>query len=662
MPAPEPSCQLEEVDDGWAGTKLVRLQRASPGAVRVVDDALPTELANAVYAHTIECGRSWGTYVTLEEAQDGSLLDDAERALAARMVREVWLRGAASQELLTPELHRVHGFALWANAATQGEACEYHLDYAELYRRRRGILHPPILASTVHVTDFGSTLSGGRGGDCGMVGGEFGVNTGGLAHYLRFGHHGIHVRSEPGAMGCDWEHGDGWLKADYRFRRAILFDGELPHCSAPVVSLPDASLRRVVVGINVFDVEVGPHAMVEPVHSEAYRSAMAELQSFRRVPPSEQGSGPRYSMVPLEGGENGNTAAAACARCGRQPAPLGGGGGGSGSGGWFCGPKCLKAAHKDRASVTSVRPGEGAAPADSGRAARAGQADAAEEPCTLQTVFDVEELRERVLAWIRPHELLRPISRGFLAATKGEAYWSGWVEHLLACGGTTPPSPAAPVKWRDDGRCYGHGRNADYVFRPPLAVSRFSICFPEDSTAPLAGRDGEAAPAHEVYKVLLLLRNVHSAPGPRSVGWGDLGEVDGEWMPLVTAWDGGELTPLRLLERLGAHQLLRRGVRLVESVVDEDEDDEARAYHRMSSTAHELVRWRAESGGDPLQWHQAPSFRTALRYLLSGYRSVVFHCGSGHLNPVPCFAVARVRPDLVAGFVGGVVHQEKAGD
>ena len=46
-----------------------------------------------------------------------------------------------------------------------GFSTQYHLDYAELYRRRRGILHPPILASTVHVTDFGSTLSGGRGGD-----------------------------------------------------------------------------------------------------------------------------------------------------------------------------------------------------------------------------------------------------------------------------------------------------------------------------------------------------------------------------------------------------------------------------------------------------------------------------------------------------------------
>ena len=679
---PEPA--IEEVNDGWAGTKLVRLQRANPRAVRVVDAALSVELASDVYSHTIECGRSWGTYVTLQEAQDGSLLDDAERGLAARMVREVWLRGAASQELLAPELHRVHGFALWVNAASQGEACEYHLDYAEMYRRRRGILHPPILASTVHVTDFDS--SGG-----GMVGGEFGVNTGGLEHYLRFGHHGIHVRSEPGAMGRDWEHGDGWHKAEYRFRRAILFDGELPHCSAPVVSLPDASLRRVVVGINVFDVEVGPHAMVEPVHSEAYRAAMAQLQSFKRVPPSEQGVGPRYSMVPLEGGENGNTAAAACARCGKQPAPLGGRGV---DGGWFCGAKCLKAAHRERALATRD---EASATAASGSALadQAGAPPPPEEACTLQTVLDVEDLCDRVLAWIRPRELLLPpVSRGFLAVTRSDAYWCGWVEHLLARAEPyrTPemmliyqfiadqrtallgenfqlteewwlkgnylfdaPTAGLPQsKWR-------HGVVAspqpDYVFKPPLVVSRFDICFQEEPMASLAGRGGGAAPSREVYKAMLLLRNVHGAPGPRTIGWGD--EGDGEWLPLIVPWDEGEeLAPLRLLERLGAHPQLRRAdaIRLVESVVDEDEDDDARAYHRMSSTAQELVRWRAESSGGALRWQRAPSFRTALRALLSQHRSAVFHCGLGELNPVPCFAVARVRPDLVVGFVGGVVR------
>ena len=368
---------LEEVDDGWSGTRLVRLRRAAPGAVRIVDDAVrrrppaltstssctssfpacptavqvPAALARGIYQHTLAEGRSWGTYVTLaeattEEADDGGSssgeprggkarggeAEARERRLAAQLVRALWLgAGGAAAELLAPERHRVHGFALWANAASQGEECAYHLDYAELHRRRQGILHPPILASTMHVTDFRS--SGAAGGA--MRGGEFGVNTQGLSHYLRFGHHGVLARADPAAFGRDWAGGDGWVKAGYRFRRAILFDGELPHCATPVEALPAAHLKRVVVGINVFDTDVGPHVAGAPVHSAAYRRAMAELQSFRRVPPSEQGAGPRYAMVSVGGGEGG--AAAPCEQCGASPARLAHGER------WFCGAACLKA-------------------------------------------------------------------------------------------------------------------------------------------------------------------------------------------------------------------------------------------------------------------------------------------------------------------------------
>jgi hypothetical protein len=49
----------------------------------------------------------------------------------------------------------------------------------------------------VHVTDFGAAGP--------MLGGEFGVNTGGLSHYLRFGHHGVLARGEPRALERDWE-------------------------------------------------------------------------------------------------------------------------------------------------------------------------------------------------------------------------------------------------------------------------------------------------------------------------------------------------------------------------------------------------------------------------------------------------------------------------
>ena len=84
-PCPVGNAELEEVNDGWSGTRLVRLRRAAPGAVRVEDDALPASLASEVYDHTLAQGRSWGTYVTLAEAGGEAPLEAGERDLAARV-------------------------------------------------------------------------------------------------------------------------------------------------------------------------------------------------------------------------------------------------------------------------------------------------------------------------------------------------------------------------------------------------------------------------------------------------------------------------------------------------------------------------------------------------------------------------------------------------
>ena len=59
----------------------------------------------------------------------------------------------------------------------------------------------------------------------------------------------------------------------YQFRRAILFDGSLPHRATPIEALAEESRRRVVVGINVFDTSIGPQVAAAPIHSEAYYQA-----------------------------------------------------------------------------------------------------------------------------------------------------------------------------------------------------------------------------------------------------------------------------------------------------------------------------------------------------------------------------------------------------
>ena len=79
-PAQTVSADCVEVDDGWSGTRVVRMRRAAPGAVRIVDDAVPAELARQIYEHTIQEGRSWGTYVTLEAALSASPLADTAAA------------------------------------------------------------------------------------------------------------------------------------------------------------------------------------------------------------------------------------------------------------------------------------------------------------------------------------------------------------------------------------------------------------------------------------------------------------------------------------------------------------------------------------------------------------------------------------------------------
>jgi hypothetical protein len=380
---------LEPFNDGWNGTRVVKHGIAAAGRVEVVDDALPAVLADEVYRFSVErrSGRSWGSYVMLADAAANDAADDANsaageaeeaeeaeedeedeedeaaaHALARRMVRAVWLGGGEqAEQLLRHELPRVHGFAVWTNCGCVGEECAYHLDYAELHRRRTGRLHPPLLASTIHVSPLHQRAEGE--GDRGeepradtMEGGTFGVHTGGLEHYARFGHHGVLARATPGALEADWAD-EAWVKVDYRARRAILFDGALPHRATTTRSMPPG-LRRVVVGINVFDSSVGEEVSRSPVHSAAYRREMAALTKFTRLAPGEstEGLGPPElrQMVAVDSGLD---LAQRCVHCGKLPGAAGGeAGDGDGlpfqhAGRWLCSKRCLKAQRQQTAAA-----------------------------------------------------------------------------------------------------------------------------------------------------------------------------------------------------------------------------------------------------------------------------------------------------------------------
>ena len=106
-------------------------------------------------------------------------------------------------------------------------------------------------------------------------------------------------------------------------------------------------------------------------------------------------------------------------------------------------------------------------------------------------------------------------------------------------------------------------------------------------------------------------------------------------------WTVGEvLTPRALLQALGAHP------EIVNSPV---------ATKRVVTEADEEYVGNEEFVGPPPPGN---FFREALSRWLDSHEphTAVFHAGSGKLNPLPCFAVALVRPGLVAGFIGGIVH------
>lgn len=304
---------------------------------------------------------------------------------------------------------------------------------------------------------------------------------------------------------------------------------------------------------------------------------------------------------------------------------------------------------------------------------------------SLQTVLEIEGLCERLVWLIPPETGLACVSHTLRAATSQETYWRTWVVAELE------PTPCLSravmgheegiiIDWRGDDHgewyCYWQPNMrkdpaVDYVFKPPLEVAAWSklrlaisagdICdaramrlaghapklAPSRRLAlskepgivrPMAWAPGtDGPPARALFEQMASLRALwksHCAQhGGHAIGWGD--ESDGQWMPLLLPWSAaadGELTPVGLLRKLGAHPQLLDSVCARDVANDADDDPDE------------------EDTPDVL-------FRRAIRAFLAAHpASATFQAGSEKLNPVPCFAVALVRPDLVAGFVGGVVH------
>jgi len=198
-------------------------------------------------------------------------------------------------------------------------------------------------------------------------------------------------------------------------------------------------------------------------------------------------------------------------------------------------------------------------------------------------------------------------------------------------------------EWRDSWYCYwdkSYGVPSDesnFVFRPPLEMSRCGVVRTKNDT--WEESEVEENVAASISSVIDLLE-IAKEGGTYAdlIGRGD--ESAGRWMPIAIQWtdDDGDLTPDSFLKKLGAHQELRDCIHewsFSDDVEDDDEDDD-----------------EDDEEDDKLEF-----IKTHLKPFFAEHDSFIFFCcGDGKLNPVPCFAVAKLCSGLVAGFVGGVVY------
>lgn len=261
----------------------LRSDRLCPGNGRqlvVIPEAVDDSLAREAFAFSSKYAGSWGTYLELNglepdgsprlRASSGSDGEPDVTALALRLVKSLLRRGAGS--LLLPDLDRLHGFSLWSVQGGVGQMTEYHVDYAEIYRRETGIIRPPLHAITLQLSPVDPED---------IEGGTFGAHVGGIEHYAQ---HGYKCRLAPPQGGYptpDWCTDAGWRHAPYAFNQATVSAGDLPHASSRVVKWP-VHIPRVVIGINTFGPEEGPVEARLPLHSAAFRRAL-KLQRLEAV-------------------------------------------------------------------------------------------------------------------------------------------------------------------------------------------------------------------------------------------------------------------------------------------------------------------------------------------------------------------------------------------
>lgn len=178
-------------------------------------------------------------------------------------------------EHIRADLPHIHGFGVWAVIGGIGLETSYHMDYAEVYRRRTNCIVPPVHAATLQVAPVQPDE---------VEGGTFGAHSGGLEHYRTIGYKGRRDVEQTELPTSDWGQSEGWAYARYTFRQCTLSNGELPHACDRVRRWPEG-LKRVVVGINTFGSVEGPAELATPQHSREFKNSLKLQMLLKQAGP-----------------------------------------------------------------------------------------------------------------------------------------------------------------------------------------------------------------------------------------------------------------------------------------------------------------------------------------------------------------------------------------
>ena len=264
--------RLVDWDDGFTpsgcsgrkGRMVISQPRSTPGLISVVDNVLPDELAQNMYNSAIEA-KVWGEYIKLDDLdtiiatrvspEESTLSDENRRYMAGAAVHSFFRQRCAN--LISKDWNNAHGVSVWVIASDVGDSVQYHIDYAEMFRFQTNIIYPPIYGATLHLTPPSQ--------DTKIQGGSFHANAAGLEHYKEYKYKCPLDKLD----FMNSNEGNDWIMVPYKYNRGTLCDGELPHFSAPVKSIPDG-MKRVIVGFNVCNHEIGPIVEQYPEHSSKF--------------------------------------------------------------------------------------------------------------------------------------------------------------------------------------------------------------------------------------------------------------------------------------------------------------------------------------------------------------------------------------------------------